>query len=194
MIVRFTSHSDHRVGLCVQSDLLQLCSPAHFKITVTEAHRSAIGRAPLAHAASWAKWRARCSNTKSPAIRGRGAARCSRHTDRQLITTTRYQNSKWRRHDMRINRVENAESAADFGDGHVMMNGRRDKDPSQALKPFGAKIKCRSHASRSFLALIARPLGAKASKAAARAGCTSTTCCGRMRSLSRSRISLQAPR
>ena len=36
------------------------------------------------------------------------------------------------RHDMRINRVENAESAADFGDGHVMMNGRRDKDPSQA--------------------------------------------------------------
>ena len=33
---------------------------------------------------------------------------------------------------MCINRVEDAESAADFGDGHVMMNGRRDKDPSQA--------------------------------------------------------------
>ena len=33
---------------------------------------------------------------------------------------------------MCINRIQDAESAADFGDGHVMMNGRRDKDPSQA--------------------------------------------------------------
>ena len=33
---------------------------------------------------------------------------------------------------MRIDRIQDAESAADFGDRHVMMNDRRDKDPSQA--------------------------------------------------------------